>query len=73
MDGYVRSKFNQIFNIEEWDYIFVCNSPHWFPPDYDVFFEMSICIYENITGIKVSVNKDVFCPNGLSVEYPYDI
>ena len=72
MDGYLRDKLQQIYEVKEWDYIFVCNSPHWLPRDYDVFFEMLIDIYQNMTGVKIEVNKEIFSPNGLSRDYPYD-
>ena len=72
MNAFTRDKIESIFDIEEWDYIFVCNSPHWFPRDYDVFFNMLIDIYTNMTGNKVEVNPNIFSPNGLGRQYPYD-
>ena len=72
MDGLTREKCPQIFDIQEWDYIFVCNSPHWFPRDYDVFFNMLIETYQNFVGNKVKIEENAFSPNGKQRKYPYD-
>lgn len=70
MDAFTADKIPAIFDVKEWDYIFVCNSPHWFPRDYDVFFEMLIAIYQNITGNKIKIEENIFSPNGLARPYP---
>jgi hypothetical protein len=72
MDAFTKDKIKHIFDVKEWDYIFVCNSPHWFPKKYEIFFYMLIDIYENFTKEKVEVDKNIFSPNGLSRPYPYD-
>lgn len=72
MNGCTKDKIPQIFDVKKWDYIFICNSPHWFPRKYDVFFNMLIDIYKNFTGNEITVCENVFCPNGLSRPYPYD-
>ena len=70
MNAYIAEDKKDIFDVDEWEHIFICNSPHWFPRDYDVFFEMLKIIYENTTGNKKDVNINVFSPNGLSRPYP---
>lgn len=70
MDAYRGKTYKDIFDVEEWEYIFICNSPHWFPRDYDVFFEMLIDIYQNLTGNEVIVEENIFSPNGKSRPYP---
>lgn len=71
-DG-TQTEMQHIFDVKEWDYIFVCNSPHWFPRKYDNFFFMLIDLYENITGLNAKIEENVFCPNGISRPYPYDV
>lgn len=73
MDAHIAENITkELFDIKEWDYIFICNSPHWFPRDYDVFFDMMKNIYTNITGNDVTVQVNTFSPNGLARKYPID-
>lgn len=71
MDAHLAENISEeLLNVSEWDYIFICNSPHWFPRKYDVFFDMLMTIYKNLTGNEVKIEENVFSPNGRSREYP---
>ena len=72
MDAFERDKIPQIFEVKEWDYIFVCHSPHWFPRKYDMFLDMLMDIYKNFTNITPELNENIFSPNSISRPYPYD-
>jgi hypothetical protein len=72
MDAFLKEGIGRIFDEKDWDVIFVCNSPHWFPRTYDVYFNMLIDIYKNYSGKDVEVIEEIFCPNGKSRPYPYD-
>ena len=73
MDAHTKDRLPEIFEIDSWDYIFVCNSPHWFPKDYHVFFHMLIDMYKNITGEDVKILEGVFSPNSIARPYPCNI
>ena len=73
MDAHTADNIvKELLSVEEWDYIFICNSPHWFPRKYDVFFDILMDIYKNITGNEAKIKIDVFSPGGLAREYPID-
>ena len=72
MDAFLKEGITKIFEEEEWDVIFVCNSPHWFPRTYDIYFNMLIDIYKNYSGKEVKVVEEIFSPNGKARPYPYD-